>query len=117
MICLSGLLGCHLKLSTRETSSIFINHNLHFPIAGYFRNSDKSLLISEFISSIGEIVRFVNDRAFEHVGHLVGEIDRQQVEKLLAFLEAAEIFLEIGAGFVGGDLARWVVISIVQTLK
>ncbi len=84
---------------------------------GYFRNSDKSLLISEFISSVGEIIRFVNDRAFEQVGRLVGEIDRQKVENLLAFLEAAEIFLEIGAGFVGGEVARWVVISIVQSLK
>jgi hypothetical protein len=48
------------------------------PISGYFRNSDHSLLISEFISSVRDIVRFVNDRAFEHVGRVVGDLDRQQ---------------------------------------
>jgi hypothetical protein len=74
-------------------------------------------LISEFVSSIGEIIRFVNDRAFEQVGRIIGEIDRQHLEHVLGFLEASEIFLEIGAGFVGGEVTRWVVISIVQTLK
>jgi hypothetical protein len=99
------------------TEKLYNKNIFSFIVLGYFRNSDKSLLISEFISSVGEIIRFVNDRAFEQVGRLVGEIDRQKVENLLAFLEAAEIFLEIGAGFVGGEVARWVVISIVQSLK
>jgi hypothetical protein len=39
------------------------------------------------------------------------------VENLLAFLDAAEIFLELGAGFLGGETTRWVVIGIVQMLK
>lgn len=74
-------------------------------------------MISEFISSIGEIVRFVNDRAFEQVDRIANGIDRARVEHLLGFLEASEIFLEVGAGIFGTELSRWVVISVVQTLK
>ena len=74
-------------------------------------------MISEFISSVRDIIKFVNDRAFECVGRVVADIDRKNVENLLAFLDSAEIFLEIGAGFVGGEPVRWVVIGILQTLK
>merc|ERR1712001_644407 len=40
-----------------------------------------------------------------------------KIEHLLAFLDSAEIVLEVGSFLIGGNTAKWIVISSVQILK
>ena len=69
------------------------------------------------ISSFGEVVRFVNDRALEEIGKHLDDLDRSKIQQLLGCLEVAEVFLEIAALLAGGEVVKWTVIVIIQTLK
>lgn len=108
-VTLASILRLNFNLSSCNSTSK--------TVSAYLRDSDKSLLISDLIGSFGEIVRFVNDRALESVGKHLEDIERGKIEQLLGLLEVGEVFLEIAAFFVGGHIAKWIVIIIIQTLK
>lgn len=84
---------------------------------GYLRNSEKSLLWSELAFSLGDVVKFLNDRAYEQVFKVANAVEYNNVEYLLGFLDTAEILLEVGVGLVGGEAARWTAIAVIQFLK
>ena len=44
-------------------------------------------------------------------------IQEEKIEHLLAFLDSAEIMLEIGSYLIGGNTAKWIAISSIQILK
>lgn len=108
-----------MKLIAWGTYPVLLALPKYFPIffIAYLRDSDKSLLISDLISSLGEVVRFVNDRALEKIRKHLDDVDRSKIQQLLGFLEVAEVFLEIAALLAGGEVAKWTVIVIIQTLK
>ena len=84
---------------------------------GYLRDSQNSLLWTEVVFTFGDIFKFVNDRAYEQAFQTTRYVETDQIEKLLAFLDTAELLLEVGSNLVGGHTAKWIVISTVQILK
>ena len=92
-------------------------HKLSSFFKGYLRESKNSLLWSEVVFAFGDILKFVNDRAFEQAFHTTRYVHSEQIEQLLAFLDTAEVILEIGSSLIGGHTAKWIVISTVQILK
>jgi len=89
----------------------------HREVLGYLSNSQSSLLWSEVVHSASEILKFVNDRAYEQAFKTANFVKHQDVEHLLAFLDTAEVLIEVGASMMGGSKAKWIGISIIQTLK
>ena len=75
------------------------------------------MLWSEIVFSLGDILKFVNDRALEQAFHTTRYVKSEQIEKLLAFLDTVEVILEVGSSLIGGNEAKWIVISTVQILK
>ena len=74
------------------------------------------MLWSELAYSASDLFKFINDRAYEQAFHATNAIKYENIEQLLAFLDSAELFLEIGASIVAGDAAKWIVVSILQVL-
>ena len=95
---------------------IFYQKCFHEKI-GYLRDSQNSLLWTEVVFTFGDIFKFVNDRAYEQAFQTTRYVETDQIEKLLAFLDTAELLLEVGSNLVGGHTAKWIVISTVQILK
>ena len=81
------------------------------------RNSTNSLLWTELVYSASDLLKFINDRAYDQAFHTANAIDKEKIEHLLAFLDSAEIVLEVGSFLIGGNTAKWIVISSVQILK
>lgn len=81
------------------------------------RDSTNSLLWSELVYSASDLLKFINDRAYEQAFKSAESIQYENIEHLLAFLDSAEIFLEVGCFLVGGPTAKWIAISTVQVLK
>ena len=98
-------------------SDIEIFFSFYFWTTGYLRNSTNSLLWSELAYSASDLFKFINDRAYEQAFQATNAIKYENIEQLLAFLDSAEIFLEIGASLVAGDAAKWIMVSILQVLK
>ena len=96
--------------------TIFYQKCFHERI-GYLRDSQNSLLWTEVVFTFGDIFKFVNDRAYEQAFQTTRYVETDQIEKLLAFLDTAELLLEVGSNLVGGHTAKWIVISTVQILK
>ena len=87
-------------------------------LTGYFRNSQHSLLWSELVYTAADLLKFVNDRAYEQAFRTADSIQHEDIEHLLAFLDSAEMLLEVGCYLMtGSGAARWIVISIIQILK
>ena len=71
-----------------------------FSISGYLRNSTNSLLWSEVVYSASEVLKFINDRAYEQAFQTANAIQQENIEHFLAFLDSAEILFEV-ASFLG----------------
>ena len=84
---------------------------------GYLKNSTNSLLWTELVYSASEVLKFINDRAYEQAFQTANAIQHEKIENFLAFLDSAEICLEVTSFLLGGNQAKWIAISIVQTLK
>ena len=98
-------------------SDIEIFFSFYFWTTGYLRNSTNSLLWSELAYSASDLFKFINDRAYEQAFQATNAIKYENIEQLLALLDSAEIFLEIGASLVAGEAAKWIMVSILQVLK
>ena len=64
-----------------------------FHISGYFRNSGSersSLILSEIVFALGDVLSYINNRAFEQVGEFVKNI----ILKHLLKLERTAIVME-----------------------
>ena len=99
--------------------------------SGYFRNSGserRSLILSEIVFALGDVLSFINNRAFEQVGEFVGkdqlENDSSQTfnpNKVLSGLESIELLIESIAELHslkhGSDTLKWVAVSAIQFLK
>ncbi len=96
-----------------------LSHGINYIacISGFMRNSRRTLLWSELAHSFSDVLRFINDRAYEQAFNVANVVDDKRIETFLGFLETAEVLLEVGSSLFGGDVSRWVVISTVQVLK
>jgi hypothetical protein len=84
---------------------------------GYLRDSEHSLLLSELVHAASDVLKFVNDRAYQQAFNTANAIQYEKIEHLLAFLDTAEVLLEVGASMMGGEMTKWVVVSTIQVLK
>ena len=111
---------------------------------GYFRNSGSqrsSLILSEIVFALGDVLSYINNRAFEQVGEYVekdyshatpGISSKRDLagrnsttafnpDKLLGGLESVELLAESLAEIYslksGSDTLKWVVVSAIQFLK
>ena len=106
---------------------------------------DSSLLLSEIIFSLGDVLNYINNRAFEQVGEFVGQIKRipsadthhatgtrpkhKRVNKAAVIdpdvfvnaIESVELLLETVAewyaAWSGVIAIKWVVVVTIQILK
>ena len=113
-------------------------------ISGYFRNSGSersSLILSEIVFALGDVLSYINNRAFEQVGEFVKK-DHSQTppkttktgyslgkdsittfnpNKILSGLESVELLLESLAELYsmkhGSETLKWVVVSAIQFQK
>ena len=111
---------------------------------GYFRNSGSqrsSLILSEIVFALGDVLSYINNRAFEQVGEfaeknysdatpgtsskndLAGRnlITAFDPDKILGGLESVELLVESLAEMyslkTGSDVLKWVVVSAIQFFK
>jgi len=104
----------HPQLATDiETSIKWIS----YIATGYLRESTNSLLWTELVYSASDLLKFINDRAYDQAFRTANAIQKEKIEHLLAFLDSAEIMLEIGSYLIGGNTAKWIAISTIQILK
>ena len=69
------------------------------------------------VYSLSDFLKFINDRAYEQAFRATNAIQYENIEHFLAFLDSVEIILEIGSALMGGNTAKWIVISVLQVLK
>ena len=69
------------------------------------------------VYSLSDFLKFINDRAYEQAFRATNAIQYENIEHFLAFLDSAEIILELGSALTGGQTVKWIVISILQILK
>lgn len=104
----------HPQLATDiETSIKWISYFA----TGYLKNSTNSLLWTELVYSASDLLKFINDRAYDQAFRTANAIQTEKIEHLLAFLDSAEMMLEIGSYLIGGNKAKWIAISSIQILK
>lgn len=80
------------------------------------RESQNTLLWTELVHSASDLLKFINDRAFDQA-LLLNSIEDEKIEHFLACLDSLEILVEIGSFLMAGPTAKWVAISIVQLFK
>ena len=112
--------------------------------SGYFRNSGSqrsSLILSEIVFALGDVLSYVNNRAFEQVGEFVkkdysqvtpwpsskDDLTNQDISqefnpnKILGGLESIELLAESLAELYslkhGSETLKWIVVSAIQFLK
>jgi len=103
----SDILG-HLESLTRMTSYL---------IAGRVKKSPE---FSEFLYSATNIIVFINDQILLNASSPQTGISQTVLEKCRLFftvLEYLQVFLEISATKLWGAQGKWMIITIIQTMK
>ncbi|XP_077516980.1 peroxisomal biogenesis factor 16 [Amblyomma americanum] len=79
----------------------------------------KSAVIAEFLYSSSSLLTLLNDLILRHAANVPLHLDRavERLQSCLAMVEYVEVFAELAALHLRGDLARWAAVAIVQTLK
>lgn len=79
----------------------------------------KSAVVAEFLYSSSSLLTLLNDLILRHAANVPLHVDRavERLQSCLAVVEYVEVFAELAALHLRGDLARWVAVAIVQTLK
>ncbi|XP_050033771.2 peroxisomal membrane protein PEX16 [Dermacentor andersoni] len=79
----------------------------------------KSAVVAEFLYSSSSLLTLLNDLILRHAADVPVHLDRavERLQSCLAVVEYVEVFAELAALHLRGDLARWVAVAIVQTLK
>ena len=114
-----------------------------FHFLGYFRNSGSekvSLVMSEVVFALGDVLSYINNRAFEQVGEFIGK-DNQYLNNhtttnnnsayfsqtlidpdiFTSSIESVELLLESLAELYsikfGSQTVKWAVVATIQILK
>ncbi|CAH1256728.1 PEX16 [Branchiostoma lanceolatum] len=81
-------------------------------IAGRFQNSSE---LAELVYSASNLIVLLNDGILRKAAKLRTAVKR--IMTLLTVLEYVEVFAEIGAARLWGELGRWIVIAAIQLAK
>ena len=115
---------------------------LSFLFQDYFRKSGSekgSLLMSEIVFAFGDVLNYINNRAFEQVGEYVGKEEpvvgtrtrtnysesstgfQIDPDIFISAIESVELLLESLAELYcmkfSSNAFKWVVVGIIQTMK
>ena len=113
-----------------------------FYVSGYFRNSGSekgSLIMSEIIFSLGDVLSYINYRAFEQIGEFIGKDNQKpnnhvKINKtgyalripvdpdiFLSSIESVELLLENIAELYSIKFdtyaVKWAVVATIQIMK
>ncbi|XP_019626507.1 PREDICTED: peroxisomal membrane protein PEX16-like [Branchiostoma belcheri] len=85
-------------------------------IAGRFQNSSE---LAELVYSASNLIVLLNDGILRKAAKLKTSMSlpQKRIMTLLTVLEYVEVFAEIGAARLWGELGRWIVIAAIQIAK
>ncbi|XP_035674304.1 peroxisomal membrane protein PEX16-like isoform X1 [Branchiostoma floridae] len=85
-------------------------------IAGRFQNSSE---LAELVYSASNLIVLLNDGILRKAAKLktAVSLSQRRIMTLLTVLEYVEVFAEIGAARLWGELGRWIVIAAIQLAK